>query len=134
MQDERSDTFCAALRAFLLAIAGEYLHETSTKPLGVLTHLSTALLPSSHCHLLLTLSFSGQLSQADCSLLASFVNWLSRSSQVAFLSSSTSGLMLWPFVWVSRQNRQRDPLCGANTNGSEYYPHTHMISSIPILY
>ena len=56
------------------------LRETSTKSLGMLTHLLTALFPSSHCLLLLTVSFSGQLSQADCSLLPSFVNWLSLSS------------------------------------------------------
>ena len=50
------------------------LHKTSTKSLRMLTHLLTALFPSSHCLFLLTVSFSGQLSQADCSLLASFVN------------------------------------------------------------
>ena len=46
----------------------------------MLTYLLTALLPSSHCLLLLSASFSGQLSQADCSLRPSFVNWLSLSS------------------------------------------------------
>ena len=46
----------------------------------MLTHLLTALLPSSHCFLLPTVSFYGQLSQADCSLLPSFVNWPSLSS------------------------------------------------------
>ena len=45
-----------------------------TKLLGMLTHLLTALVPSSRCPLLLTVSFSGQLSQANCSLLPSFVN------------------------------------------------------------
>ena len=50
------------------------LRETSTKPQGVMTHLLTAQLPSFHCLLLLTVSFSGQLFQADCSLLPSFVN------------------------------------------------------------
>ena len=58
------------------------LHETSTKPQGMLTHLLTALLLSSHCLLLLTVSFLGQLSRADCSLLPSFVKRLSLSSLV----------------------------------------------------
>ena len=47
------DTF-VQLSVHLQAIAGEYLHETCTKPLGILTHLLTvfsALLPSSHCRL-----------------------------------------------------------------------------------
>ena len=55
------------------------LRETSTKPLGMWTHfliVFSALLPSFHCLLLPTVSFSGQLIQADCSLLPSFVNWL----------------------------------------------------------
>ena len=93
------------------------LRETSTKPLWTLTHFSTALLPSSHCLLLRTVSFSGQRSQADCSLLPSFVNSLSVFSGT-FLPSSTSGLMgdltLRPFVWVLHQNGQRDP---------EWHPH-----------
>ena len=59
------------------------LRETSTKPLEILTHLLTvfsALLPSSHCLLQPTVSFSEQLSQADCSVLPSFINCLSLSS------------------------------------------------------
>ena len=59
------------------------LRETSTKPLGMLTHLLTVfsvLLSSSPCLLLPTVSFSGQLSQADCSLLPSFVNCFYLSS------------------------------------------------------
>ena len=40
-----------------------------------------------------------------------------------FHHSSTSGLVgdlvLRPFVWASRQNRQRDRLSGANINGNE---------------
>ena len=56
------------------------LRETSTKSLGMLTNLLTVVLPSSRCFLLLTVSFSGRLSQADCSLLFSFVNCLSLSS------------------------------------------------------
>ena len=43
-----------------LAIAVVYFDQTSTKPLVMLAHLLTALLPSSHCLLLLTVSFSGQ--------------------------------------------------------------------------
>ena len=60
--------------------------------------------------------------------LDSIVDSLSPSSFVncpcvfscTFLSSSTSGLVadleLKPFVWVSRQNRQRDHLTGAHTH------------------
>ena len=79
------------------------LRETSTKALGMLTHLLTALLPSSHCFLLLTVSFSGQLSQADCSLLPSFVNWLSLSSLGPFLPLPLP---------VSREISPSGPLCG----------------------
>ena len=117
------DTF-VQLSEHLQAIAGEYLRKTSTEPLGMLTHLLTvlsALLLSFHCLLLLTVSFSGQLSQANCSLLLSFINWL---------------CLLWDFpslpdfqshaVWVSRQNRQRDPLSGAKTNRNECYPLCHI--------
>ena len=67
------DTF-VQLSMHSQAMTGVYWNGTSTKPLGMLTHLLTALLPSSHCFFLLTVSFSGQLSQADCSLLPFFVN------------------------------------------------------------
>ena len=39
-----------------------------------------------------------------------------------FLPSSTFGLELWPFVWVSHQNRQIDPLSGININGNKRLP------------
>ena len=68
-----SPCICRLSRTFIL-------RETSTKPLGVLTHLLTALLPSSHCLLQLTVSFSGQLPQVDYSLLPFFINWVSLSS------------------------------------------------------
>ena len=54
-----------------------------------------------------------------------------------FLPSSTSGLAgdlaVRPFVWVSRQNRLRDSLTGANTNGNECYPLCHIYIYIYIL-
>ena len=58
-----SPCICRLSRACILC-------ETST----MLTHILTALLPSSHCLHLLTVSFSGQLSRADCSLLPFFAN------------------------------------------------------------
>ena len=106
------------------------LRETSTKPLGMLTHLLTALLPSSHCLLPLTVI----LSQLD-SYLKPTVFFCQLTLSVfsgTFLSLSTSSLTgdlaLRPFVWVLRQKRQRDPLGGANTNGNECYASCHTIN------
>ena len=97
------------------------LRETSTKPLGMLTHLLTALLLSSHYLLLPTMSFSGQLFQINRSLRPSFVNWLSLSSL---------GPSFPPLLPVSRQISPSSSLCGfhaktdkdilgANTNRNE---------------
>ena len=77
----RSPCICRLSRAYIL-------RETSTKRLRMLTYLLTVfstLLPSSHCLLLSTVSSSGQLSQANCSLLPSFVNWLCLLSDLPFL-------------------------------------------------
>ena len=52
--------FCAALCIFSLSRAC-ILRETSTKPLGMLAHLLTTLLPSSHCLLLLCSSLDSYL-------------------------------------------------------------------------
>ena len=103
------------------------LNETSTKPSGMLIHLLTDLLQSSHCLLLSTVSFSGQLSQADRSLLPFFINWLSLSLfSRTFLPFSTSGLarylVIRPFVWVSCQSRQRDYLTGSLTQQHNEWP------------
>ena len=72
-------------------------------------------------------SFSWLFSQADWSLLPSFVN-----SALSILS----GTFLPPLLpvspsgpWcVSRQNRQRDSLTGANINGNECYLLSHKLS------
>ena len=50
-----------------------------------------------------------------------------------FLPSSTSNLAgdlaLRPFVWVSRQNRQKDSQTNTHTNRNECYPSCHTIPS-----
>ena len=98
------------------------LRETSTKPLGMLTHFLTALLPSSHCLLLLTVSFSGQLSQADCSFLPSFVNCLSLS----FLGSSFP-----PSLLVSREALCVGFAPKQTTRFSDRRTHTHQHNEWP---
>ena len=86
LQEQKGGSLCdtfVQLSKHLQAITGKYLRETFTKPLGMQTHLLSVfsdLFPSSHYLLLPTVSFSGQLSPADCSLLPSFVNWRSLSS------------------------------------------------------
>ena len=83
-------------------------------------------------------SILSQPPSADCVLL-----WTSISSRLfsssllcqltpsvfpgTFLPSPTTGLAHRPFVWVSRQNRQRDPLSGTNTNGNEML---HIVSQV----
>ena len=122
------------------------LRETSTKPLtqqrssrvgqpglcgstGLLSRLSDfCWLSSLPCFYLLTASFCWLCHSLDCYLKLTVLFFLALSTAFSvfsrtFLPSSTSGLAgdlaLRPFVWVSRQNRQRDRLSGANTNGNE---------------
>ena len=154
------DTFCAAFREFLdyrgrvfcaqllqshkqcwhlLALVNPASVGQQVLAVAFLTSVDSLLCPSSHSHclLLLTVSFSRQLSQAVWSLQPSFVNYsLSLSLSLfsrTFLPSTTSGLTgdldLRPFVWVSRQNRQRDRLSGANTNRNELL---HIVSQCDI--
>ena len=90
-----------------------YSSEIPTKPPGTLTHpftlanLASESIGPSSC----------LLSPADCPVLPT-----SLFCSGIFLPSSSAGLV-WdlarkPFVWVSRQNRQMDPLTGT-------HPHTH---------
>ena len=111
--------FCAALREFAGYLQACNLREISTKPLGMLTHLLTVQLPSSPCLLLLTVSFFGQLSQADCPLLSSFVNSLSLSS----LRPSFPRPL--PVSWEILYSGS---LCGFNAKADKVIPwpaHTH---------
>ena len=96
------------LSVHLQAIDGEYLRETFTKPRRMLTHLLTALLPSSHYLLLLTVSYSGLLSQAHWSLQLFFVNCLSRSSL---------GHSFPPPLPVSQEISSSGLLCGFHAKG-----------------
>ena len=98
------------------------LHETSTKPLGILTYLWLSSLTDSCWP-----SFPGLLSQADRPPLPWFVTPLFVFSRT-FLPSFTSGLVgdlvLRPFVWVSCQSRQRDSLTGTHTHQHNEWPHS----------
>ena len=88
--------------------------ETSTKQLGMLTYL---WLSPSVDH-----PSPGLLSQADWSLLPCPLNCsLCLLSDLPSLLQFRSRGRSRPlsFVWVSRQNRPRDRLIGANTNGKE---------------
>ena len=89
-----------------------------------LTFVDSLLCPTSifSCLLQLTVSYPEQLSQADWSLLPSVLNcslclFSDLPSLVHFRSRGKSRPQ--SFVWVSRQNRQRDRLSGANTNENE---------------
>ena len=115
------------------------LCETSTKPLGMLTHFLTvfsALLPSSYCLLLPTMFFSAQLSKAHCSLLPSFVNWPSLSS----LRPSFSRPL--PVSWeIScscplcrfRAKTDKEILSGTHTNRNECWPSCLTPFLVPLL-
>ena len=100
------------------------LRETSTK---ATRNANSSLTVFPHCHLQLTiLPLDCYITPTVllCSLLLTaslrppFVNSPSFFSGT-FLSSSTSGLagdlIIRPFVWVSRQSRQRDSLTSAHT-------------------
>ena len=85
-------------------------------------------LSSLPCLHLLTTSFCWLCHSLDIYLKRTVFFCLSLSTAPSifsrtFFPSSTSGLagdlVLRPFAWVSRQNRQRDRLSGANTNGNE---------------
>ena len=75
------------------------------------------------CSLLPTVS-SLLTSPADCPLLL-----LPVSFSGTFLPSSIPGLgrdfMCRPFVWVLRQNRQRDSQTGTHTHRNECHPSCH---------
>ena len=100
-----------------------YSSEIPTKSQGMLTHpLTLANLAyqspgSSSCSLLPTALF--------CRLVcfASF-SWLSETSLLSSFSGLEGDLTRKPFVWVSRQNRQRDHLTGTPT-------HTHTEKRMP---
>ena len=82
------------------------------------------------CRLLLTGFLSTQLSSPDWPVLSTGL-FCSLLLTVSFsllwdLPSSTSGLVgdlaHKSFVWVSRQNRQRDPLTNTHTHWNECHP------------
>ena len=56
----------------------------------------------------------------------------------SFLHSSSPGLIgnlaRMPFVWVSRQNRQRDPRTGIHTHRNKYHPSCHSINTCEFLF
>ena len=95
------------------------LHETSTKPRGMLTHLWLSSLTASFCWP----SFS-------------WIAYLKPTVLLCPALSTDSLCLLWDlpsifrvrsrgrsrplsFVWVSHRNSQRDRLSGTNTNGNE---------------
>ena len=114
--------FCAALCAFagycgcVFCTKFPQSHSSLDYPASIFS-----LPPSADCVLLWT-AISSRLFSSTllCQLTLSVFSG-------TFLPSSTSVLPLRPFVWVSRQNRQRDPLSGTKTNGNEYYQSCHRI-------
>ena len=109
------------------------LRETSTK---ATRNANSSLTVFPHCLLLLTilpLDYYLKLTVLLCcplstaSLRPPFVIWPSFFPGT-FLSSSTSGLArdltVRPFVWVSRQSRQRDSLTCARAH-ARIHTHTH---------
>ena len=116
--------FCAAFRAFVDYRGRVFFTKCLQKPLGMLTLLWLFFLTAPFCWPSFPwTAISRRLvsSALRCRLpsLGSLVNWPSLFART-FLSSSTSGLVgdleLNPFVWVSRQKRQRDLLPGAHTH------------------
>ena len=120
--------FCAALRAFAGYCDTPTSHKEcwliflrwSTRHPVVQQVLTAAYLTSVDCSplcptLISWLTFSWLLSPADYSLLLPSADCFSG----ILLPSSSSGIVgdltHKPFVWVSRQNRQRDRLAGTHT-------------------
>ena len=100
-----------------------YLSKIPTKPLGMLTHLLTLANPAwvhrpSSYSLLLIALFSGLVCSLPWSLQFPSLDCLLFSSGTFLpLSSGLVGnLTRKPFMWVSHQNRQRDPLTGTHTH------------------
>ena len=114
------------LLCILWANASVYSNETPTKPLGLLTHFLALVNPASSNvfldrqlpQLLSTGLFSWLVCSAHFPRLLCPADCLTR----AFLPSSSSSLVgdlaRKPFLWASRQNRQRNLLTGT-------YTHTH---------
>ena len=151
-------TLCSSLCICRLSWAC-ILRETSTKPLTMLTSSCVGqpgLCRSADLSSRLS-DFCWLSSLPELHLLTAFFRWLwysldscvkptslschfSTPLSVFFrtlLPSYTSGLagdlVLRAFEWVSRQNRQRDRLISANTNGNELLRIvSHMISIIAI--
>ena len=64
------------------------------------------------------------LNALSCRLPRSLVSY-SLSLSGTFIPSFSSGLSRKLFVWVSRQNRQRDPLSDTHTHRNECHPSRH---------
>ena len=112
------DTF-VQLSLHLQAIAGVYFAWNFHKAIRNADSSFIALLPTYNCLLLLPVSFSGQLPQANCSLRHPLA--LSVFSGT-FLPSSTSGLAGdFALVCGFRAKTDRVSLTGDNTNGNECY-------------
>ena len=89
------------------------LRETSTKPLGMLNHLLTDLF----CRLVSAAPFCWLCASLDWPLLPTVSGTFLPSS-----SGLVGDLARKPFVWVSRQNRQRDSLTGTHTHWNGCHP------------
>ena len=136
--------FCVALCEFA-GYRERCIRAKLHKPQGILTRLLALVNPASVDQQVLAAAFltsvdwsplcptliswltfswllSLSLSPADCSLLLPSADCFS----VTFLPSSSSGLVGdlagRTFVWVSRQNRQRDSLTGTHTQRNECHP------------
>ena len=122
---EVCDTF-VQLFVHLLVIAGVYLLETSTKPLGMLTHFLTFVNPASVGQQVLAVAF---LTSVDWSpLFLTLISWLTCSVDWSlgpfFLRPSgiVGNLARKPFVCVSCQNKQRNSLTGTHTQRNGCHP------------
>ena len=108
-----------------------YSSKIPTKTPGMLTHPLMSANPVSGST---GPSSCLPLTSVDCSLLltALFCRLVSFALSVVYLLQSSSGLMgnlaHNPFVWVSHQNRQRDPLTGTHTHRNECHLSCHTIN------
>ena len=122
---------------FLWANVSMYSSENSHKAtsnadlasrIGHLASVGQQVLAATFWHLLTGL-LSARLSSPDCHLLGFSSDCLSGLFRT-FLPSSTSGLAHRPFVWVSRQNRQRDRLTGTHTHQHNECPTSYYTPSL----
>ena len=105
------------LSVHLWTIVSMYSSEIPTKPQGMLTNPLMLVNMASGP----TGSSSCLLSPVDCPILLTALGPCFPASSYGLVGDLTCK----PFVWVSCQNRQRDPLTGTHAHRSKCHPSCH---------